>query len=276
MLKYSRLFENESYLKEIFNGMKKKLSEIQKDSKFDEEFKKKKSQKFGRINNHEMSDNEFFECMCRCIFTAGFRNIPDEEWKKIKKEFRDFDIDAVTEMSKWTLDEIFKNFKTIKNFVKIIACIRNASKIKEIAKKHNSFYNYLKSFGDVENDTSVLLKLVEELREKFDYIGGAVVYDFLKDVGFECVKPDRHVIRILKRLKLLENKVNEEHPKEKDIEKIQDIGKKIARLNNCPVKVVDLLFWLYGSGFKDIVDKAICGEKPNCNECYIKNCPRGK
>lgn len=257
----------EEYSKQVFHGMYSRLREIQIDKKFEELVEQRRNLTFKCIKK----DDDVFESMCRCIFAGGFRSIPDEEWNEIRKQFSDFRIHEVSQMEKWSLIEIFENFTEIRNWGKVIACIQNAVTIVGIADRYGSFMNYFRRFGEFEEDADKFLKLKNDLEEKFRYIGKATVYDFLRDIGCECIKPDVHARRICCRLGLLRDST----PSQENARELQEIGKRMSKFNESKAKIIDALFWLYGSGYRDVVRKnmAVCKRIPDCNRCLITECP---
>lgn len=94
----------------------------------------------------------------------------------------------------------------------------------------------------------------------------ALVLEYLRNVGIDTAKPDVHIIRILKRLGLLNKLGNEE-------KQVIDILEKISLETGISVAKIDFLLWHYCSkGFAEV-----CTATPKCNICVIKNyCKEGK
>ncbi|MCD6513820.1 MAG: hypothetical protein J7L07_02745 [Candidatus Odinarchaeota archaeon] len=76
------------------------------------------------------------------------------------------------------------------------AVINNAKKYVEIKQKYGSFTNYIESFKNP-------LDLAKNLIKNFQFIGPTNVWDYLKSIGIDAIKPDIHVRRILHRLGLI-------------------------------------------------------------------------
>ncbi len=149
--------------------------------------------------------------------------------------------------------------KIIKNVKKIRATVENAKKIVEIQKQHGSFANYIEKFKD--NPIILANNLVEE----FKYLGRETVWDFLKSIGLDAIKPDIHVRRILFRLGLISS--CKPHPKVE--EEVFEVAKKISKSTGEKLGVIDAIIWFYGADMPNLIKKPICGKKPRCNECNL-------
>lgn len=87
----------------------------------------------------------------------------------------------------------------------------------------------------------------------------ALVLEYLRNVGIDTAKPDVHIIRILKRLGLLNKLGNEE-------KQVIDILEKISLETGISVAKIDFLLWHYCSeNFCNI-----CSGTPKCGQCVIK------
>ena len=87
----------------------------------------------------------------------------------------------------------------------------------------------------------------------------ALVLEYLRNVGIDTAKPDVHIVRILKRLGLLNKSGNEE-------KQVINFLEKISLETGISVAKIDFLLWHYCSeNFCNI-----CSANPKCNECVIK------
>lgn len=116
--------------------------------------------------------------------------------------------------------------------------------------------------------------LVKELSSsesphKFIQFGGALVAEYLKNVGYDIAKPDRHICRILGR-NILDCS---EHENVSAYEAI-DIVAAIARQLNRPAAEVDYILWAYcAKDYGEICTK----NKPHCDRCVAKiNCKKAE
>lgn len=100
---------------------------------------------------------------------------------------------------------------------------------------------------------------------KLQDMGIKLVCEYLKGIGIEVVKPDRHVARIIGRLGY-----SQKNPAG-EIETLR-ICDDIAKTLNISNAMVDTVLWQYG------VEKkcGICGDKPDCKRCGAVSCPSRK
>ena len=92
------------------------------------------------------SDNEYFERMCRVIFTAGLNWATlDQKWSGIKQAFHGFEIDAVAAMGEAEIEELMKNPAVIRNRAKIQAIITDAREFQAVIDEYGSLSKYLDS-----------------------------------------------------------------------------------------------------------------------------------
>lgn len=131
------------------------------------------------------------------------------------------------------LNSGMKNEIANKIFDKIIAAINNnipiskvfnhKGKVKAInivwSNMYEIFRNYELSFDK--------LKYLESL----PYIGKITKYHLAKNIGFDCCKPDRHLLRIAKKYKTTPEK----------------LCKKLSELSGDKIAVVDVVLWRSGN-----------------------------
>jgi endonuclease III len=88
----------------------------------------------------------------------------------------------------------------------------------------------------------------------FKGIGERNVYEFLKEIGMQTIKPDLQVRKVLQRLGLIEEKAS--------IGDIIEIGKVMANAVSERPCVIDWLLWRFGS--------EVCKtKKPLCYKCEL-------
>ena len=139
-----------------------------------------------------------------------------------------------------------------------------------------------KEYGSVDNFYQILVckddnlkNLVRELStlgkpRKFAQLGEALTAEYLKNVGYDIGKPDRHICRILGSDRL----GCSTHKTVSPYEAI-DIIAAIAKSINKPAAEVDYILWSYcANGFGEICTK----NDPKCTEWYLakKNCNYAK
>jgi DNA-3-methyladenine glycosylase I len=209
------------------------------------------------------NDKEYFEMLILIVFYSGFRSATVENKEgTILKHFPNHNM--VFQYTEENIKEILSDPKMIRNERKIRASVNNAKAFKQIVDGFGSFQNYLDSFeARASFENLVLLK--EELEYKFSYLGETTVYHLLTDIGFNVLKPDRVILRIFRRLGLIES--------EKQLLKAVAQGRKFAEHTGQPVRYIDIIFVKYGQQGESKqfgLGNGICLNKnPRCNICGL-------
>jgi DNA-3-methyladenine glycosylase I len=213
---------------------------------------------YRNLSTEDWTDRDYFETLTRAVF-SGIRNgIIGARWTAISDAFSNFDFHKVARYNEKDVKELMENDRIIRHSGKIKATIFNAKKMVEIAKEYGSFKNYLNSFPSIDS-------LVEKLQgcyDGFKGVGERNVFEFLKEVGIQTIKPDRQIQKLFTRLGLIGEKAS--------IENIIEIGKLIAEKAKERPCAVDWLLWRFGS--------EVCKTKnPLCHQCLLTECHfRGK
>lgn len=245
-------------LKEIFDLMYKKLTELAIGEGFFKWIDRRRNFTFDKIKNK--GDDYLFEALILVIFSGGFRaRIVDAKWPFIKEAFADFNIQKVADYDKKKIAQLLNNSNIIRHSGKIRATVKNAKEVITLQRQYGSFANYLESFRDS------LVSLAKDLNERFGYLGPETVWDFLKDIGFDAIKPDLHVRRIFWRLGL----INSEEPSYRTTKEVFEVAKKMSEATGERLGVIDAVIWFYGADRPKEIKKVICGRNPLCNECYL-------
>ena len=248
---------NEKRLKKFFALMYKKLSELAIGDGFFRWMRKRRNITFKKVR--DKGDNYLFEKLILTIFSGGFRSrIVDAKWPSIKKAFDNFNIQKIADYDEEKITRLTANSNIIRHPTKIKATVNNAKKVIEILRQYGSFANYLNSYRS-------LLILAQDLVEEFDFLGRETVWDFLKDIGFEAIKPDVHVRRILFRLGL----ISSEESSPETTKEVFEVAKKMSEATGGPLGVIDSVLWFYGADRPREIRKPICGAEPVCSECYL-------
>jgi len=216
-------------------------------------------------------DSYFFGKLC-VVFESGLKAVVWQKYEpEIRKEFCNYDVKKVARFTKKNVEKIITNPKMFRNRRKIEACIHNAKQIMRISEKYRAFWKWLDS-ESVKDGMLVFPKpeLVEKIRKSFKMLGYTNTYAFLRYVGFDLMKPDVNVKRVLYRLGFITSTKNTNET----FKQIQEIGVKWAKAVGEEVTTVDYVLYLYGSG--GLYFKPICTEKPRCDVCSIvKYCNYG-
>jgi len=212
--------------------------------------------KYHNLKFCKLDDDDYFQIIKEVIFYSGFKaNIVKNKLEIINKNLPDYK--SVSLFDDKNLEAILAEKKMFKNKKKISATISNAIKIKSIIKQYGSFQSYIDSFNPTVSFENLLL-LKEELQYRFDYLGGVTVYHFLMNIGLNVIKPDRVLVRIFKRLGLIEN--------EKQFFKTIFQARKFATATGYSIRYIDIIFVTYGQQG----ESAIClEENPHCDLCYL-------
>ena len=222
---------------------------------------------FKKIENKKRTNQEIFELLVMIIFYSGFRATTIEQKEKVILGHLS-DYTRVALFNDNDLSRILGDTRMVRNKRKIGSCIFNAKTFKKIVEEHGSFQIYLDSFAANSSfENFVLLK--EELQYRFDYLGGTTVYHFLTELGFQALKPDRVILRIFKRLGLIES--------EKQLLKSVILGRKFSKATEHPIRYIDIILVKYGQkgrSKKFGLADGICVEKnPRCKVCGLsKHC----
>lgn len=218
---------------------------------------------FKKIKIEQRSDNDYFWIMVYVAFYSGFKaQTVNAKIPAIREYFGD--LDKVAEYDELDVQKIMDSKKVIGHRLKINGIIKNAKQIKLIQTQFGSFDNYLKSFGDTNNDVNFFV-LIKDLKKRFKYIGSITVFHFLTDIGFNVLKPDRVLCRIFCRLGLVD--------REDDYAGVIKAGRRISESTKLPIRYIDIIFVAYGQvGEKKefgLIEGICLTTNPKCELCGI-------
>lgn len=223
----------------------------------------KNLESFKIIKKQKRDDNDYFWVMVYVTFYSGFKaKTVTDKIKAIEEIFGDYE--KVAKYDETKVQRIIDSKKVIGHRQKINGIIHNANQIKTIIKQFGSFDKYLNSFGDTDND-KILFELIKDLKKRFKYLGGITVFHFLTDIGYNVLKPDRVLCRIIYRLGLVDS--------EEDLLGVIAAGRKFSSATGLPIRYIDIIFVAYGQvdakpefGLKE----GIClSNSPKCELCGI-------
>src|SRR3972149_6322303 len=140
---------------------------------------------------------DYLEVMSKAVFQTGISwRVVDAKWPGIREALRGFDPAALSSLTPPELDVLTADPRLIRNRRKIEAIVDNARQMLEIAERHGTFRDYLRSHGGFEQTAA-------DLRKRFRFLGDTGAYYFLW-VGDEQVpssedccasRPDRRPSR---------------------------------------------------------------------------------
>ena len=121
---------------------------------------------------------DYLDVMSRAVFQTGISwKVVAAKWAGTQAAFRNFDPEAVSNLTPVEVDELTGDTRIIRNRRKIEAIMGNAARMLELEAEHDGFQNYLRSKdGD-------LAALVKDLRRNFKFMGEMGAYFFLYVVG---------------------------------------------------------------------------------------------
>lgn len=246
-------------LKEIFELMHEKLTNLSVGDGFSRWINE--ASEFTFDDAKKQGDNFLFEKLTLVTFYGGFKaKTVDEKWPNIKTEaFDDFDICKIAGYDGDRVNQIVHHTPgIISHEGKIRATVHNAKKVVELQRKYGSFADYIGSFEDRSIQANELIK-------KFRFLGRETVWDYLKSIGFDAIKPDVHVRRILFRLGLISGSESSS----KIIKEVFKIADRMSKSTGERLGVIDATIWFYGADRPKEIKKPICGTEPLCDECYL-------
>lgn len=126
-----------------------------------------------------MHRDDFFREYVWVVFCSGFRvKVVSDHWPDIGRVFHAFNVDRVKEDS----IEVLLSKTPIKNMMKV-ASIWKASSIIT-----TDFVNELGSLTDVNS--------IYDLLQKLPFVGKITAWHLMRNIGVDCFKPDRHIVRL--------------------------------------------------------------------------------
>lgn len=142
----------------------------------------------------------------------------------------------------------------------------NIPKLIQLEKEHGSIDAFYQKSINEDSTLKALVKLLSAPHSgyKLAQMGEALVAEYLKNVGYDIAKPDRHIRRILGS-KILGCSAHEVVP----IFEAFDIVAALAKELNRPAAEVDYILWSYcANGY----GKICTSKNPKCDICVANKC----
>ena len=186
----------------------------------------------------------------------------EENMGKIDKIFFDYDAKKIMAESPDNLVANITNIKCGNKRIKfqMEALKGNIEKLIKFETESGSIDEYYKKLNKNDISFITLVKLLSGNKEtKLNELGEALVCEYLRHLGYDLPKPDRHILRIFGN-KMLACSEKEEA----GIWEVFDIIAKIAKEIGKSSAEVDYILWSYCT--------KICTIKkdPKCSECVAK------
>jgi 3-methyladenine DNA glycosylase Tag len=90
--------------------------------------------------NEQQTDARYLEALTRAVFATGFsERIVDRKWPGMREALLRFEVERVAELGADDLEELLASSGMIRNRAKLVATIRNAGIMRQIAAEHGSF-----------------------------------------------------------------------------------------------------------------------------------------
>lgn len=187
----------------------------------------------------------------------------------IDKIFCQYDVDTLLNTDPMLLVEKVKaqtlGTQYIKNQMYALIYV-NIRQMLSLEKEYGSIDNFYQHFinADTSLNTLVLVLSTNDSKYKYAQMGEALIAEYLKNVGYDIAKPDRHIRRILGS-KVLGCSDNEIVP----IYEVFDLVAEIAKATGKQIAEVDYILWSYcANGYGEICTV----NKPKCDKCVAKHC----
>ena len=258
------------YLKTVLNG--KKLWE---NTHVKKQIEKREQGKHFTISDH-------IRGMVYAMLSSGI------SWERVEK-----DIDESTGRI-LSIDQIFQNYdadtllscsvETLKEEIKVQRLVGistnnqlkglipdNIRKLKQWEDTFGSIDSYYKRFIEKDSSYQTLIETLSQSdsENKMKQLSEALTAEYLRNVGYDLAKPDRHVRRILGN-SILACSEQEIVP----VFEAMEIVREIAGILNRHVAEVDYILWSYcATGYGEICTS----RRPLCCDCVIrKYCRNGQ
>lgn len=189
---------------------------------------------------------------------------------KIDAIFCDYDIDKLKAISPEQLCEEIKQIKcgTLSTQNQMKALFENINKFTAWEQKYGSVDTYYKKLIETDCSMKTLISHLSatESVAKLEQMNVALVCEYLRNIGYDIPKPDRHICRILGSDYLA-------FSDKKDVPAFEafDIIVKLAELTDKSPAEADYILWAYcADGYGEICTKknakcGICVAKEHCN-----------
>jgi len=131
-------------------------------------------------NLEHLPEQEFLSEVAWCVFNSGMREaVVKKKWPALMRAFRDFRAARICHEELVVRIEAHREFG---HHGKINAVIRAAQ--------------FLVCEGWERTRADIAKGGPDYLEETFPFIGPVTKYHLAKNIGFDCVKPDRHLVRV--------------------------------------------------------------------------------
>jgi 3-methyladenine DNA glycosylase Tag len=210
----------------------------------------------------EHDDAFLFGKLVQAIFSGGMKGEVVDNWMpRMEEVFHNWDVEWISRLSAHDVELLATSGKVIANRTKLNAVVSNAGTVVGLISSYGSFGRYLASFEDIAS-------MSKDLANRFTYLGEVTTEDFLRNIGFDTAKPDRHLTRWLKRMRAIDDAASPDQ--------VLDMIYTIAEAAKVTRAKFDSAIYLFCADRNDVLESGgVCGNVPNCELCPITAlCPR--
>lgn len=184
----------------------------------------------------------------------------------VDKMFSQYDSDTLIKSNPSTLADRLKEYKLGTQFIdkQMQALVgTNIKKLLSLEKEYGSIDKFYQSQIGMDKSLKPLVRILSANGGKYKYaqMGEALIAEYLRNVGYDIAKPDRHIRRVLGS-----NILGCSDRKITPVYETFDIIAEIAKATKKHVAEVDYILWSYcANGYGEICTV----KKPKCNYCVI-------
>lgn len=192
--------------------------------------------------------------------------------RSIDEVFYDYDTEQLLKCTPEQLRDAVKNIhcgtqSTLKQMDALLSV--NIPKLLKLKEEYGIIDNYYQKFIEKDNSLKTLITALSDLesKDKMAQMDIALVCEYLRNVGYDIPKPDRHICRILGSEYLAFSEKKKVPPFE-----AFDIVVKLAELRGKSSAEVDNILWSYcADGYGEICTV----KEPKCKVCKaVKYCKK--
>lgn len=215
-------------------------------------------------NPSDHDDAFLFGKLVQAMFSGGMKGQVVDAWMpRMEKAFHQWDVHAIAGLSDEDLDRLARSGEVIANRAKLKGVVSNARMVLGLNDRHGSFGRYIRSFHTVGD-------LSQDLSRRFSHLGEVTTEDFLRNIGFDTIKPDRHVTRWLTRMGAVASP-------DASAKEVLEVSKRIADAAKLSKAHFDAAIYLFCADRDDVIAGGICGNTPRCGDCPTADlCPGGE
>jgi len=220
-----------------------------------------------RLKGDTFSLSDHIRAMVYSMLNAerGWAGV-DVKIEQIDKIFYDFDPERLMNESPETLEDAVKDISCGNRLLgsHMRALKTNIEKLKSLESQNGSIDTYYQTLMGESASLKVVVRALSDYqsKDKLTGLGVPLVSEYLRNVGYDVPKPDRHIKRILGSRRLACSK-------KETVSEFEafDIIARLAQETDRTSAEVDYILWAYcANGYGEV-----CTAIPNCAECVAKD-----